>query len=56
MRTLNALAVPPSDPFEVEVDVTMTNDENLEKTGTVIFTTALHPEHRRCPCKSDGGS
>ena len=36
---LNALAAPPSDPFEVTVDVSMTNDDDLEKTGTVTFTT-----------------
>ena len=36
---LNALSLPPPNPFEVEVDVTATNDEELEKTGTVTFET-----------------
>ena len=37
---LNALASPPSSPFEVTVDVTMTNDEGQTATGTITFATA----------------
>ena len=50
---LNALASPPSDPFEVEVDVKMTNDEDLEKTDTVVFTTD-YTRNATTPLPSDG--
>ena len=51
---LNALDVLPDDPFEVEVDVSMTNDEDLDKTGTVIFTTD-YVRNATTPLPSDGG-
>ena len=36
---LNALASPPTSPFTVAIDVTMTNDEGQTATGTVTFRT-----------------
>ena len=36
---LNALASPPSDPFTVEVRVTMANDEGQTASGTINFET-----------------
>ena len=36
---LNALASPPPSPFQVTVDVTMTNDEDQTASGTVILET-----------------
>ena len=50
---LNALSSPPPNPFEVEVDVTATNDEELEKTGTVTFETR-YLRTATTPLPSDG--
>ena len=51
---LNALPVPPPDPFEVTVEVSMTNDENVAKTGTVVFKTS-YVRNVTTPVPSDGG-
>ncbi len=40
---LNALASPPSSPFEVTVDVTMTNDEGQTASGTLTYSTTWTP-------------
>ena len=39
MRNLNALAVPPSGPFEVTVDVSMNNDEYRTIEDKIVFET-----------------
>ena len=50
---LNALSAPPPDPFEVTVDVSMTNDEDRIITGTITFETR-YLRTATTPVPSDG--
>ena len=50
---LNALAVPPTDPFEVTVDVSMTNDEDLTIEGKIVFKTE-YERNTTLPLPLDG--
>ncbi len=50
---LNALAVPPPDPFEVTVDVSMNNDEGETMSGTIVFKTT-YARNVTTPLPSNG--
>ena len=51
---LNALPTPPSSPFRVTVDVTMTNDEGQTASGTITYQTSYDRDSASAPSQPGG--